>query len=173
MKLQLGFEDHAYEVRYDKASPLTQSTKSKKPRVLTRSQEGYGQGKTTLEVAADLEAKYKIVETFWEMEEDDFVEMLEDAFADTIEEVMTVEKVSKKGVSIKETDKIEAKFRQNLANRRYDGVISGVPTTASQRGVSHLRQHPYAKRAPRPSFIDTGMYQRSFRVWVEDIDDDE
>jgi hypothetical protein len=74
-------------------------------------------------------------------------------------------------VSVKETDKIEAKFRQNLSSRKYDGVIPGVPTTAAQRGISHLQQRPYAKRSSRPSFVDTGMYQRSFRAWVEDVED--
>jgi hypothetical protein len=171
MKLHLGFEDHSYETRFSESSPLTKSTKAKRLRTPTRTHLAYGEGKTTREVAEELEAKYKIVETFWEMEEDNLVEILEDAFADDVENVMEMSTRMKRGISSKETDKIEAKFRQNLSSRRYDGIISGVPTLAAQRGVSHLRQHPYAKRGPRPSFIDTGMYQRSFRAWVEDIED--
>jgi hypothetical protein len=141
---------------------------------MSRAQQAYGQGKTTSEVAADLEARYKIVETFWEMEEDNFVEVIEEAFADDIEDVMQMGQVPKTGgISDRETDKIEKKFMQNLQSHKYDGVISGVPTTAAQRGVSHLYQKPYAKRAPRPSFIDTGMYQRSFRAWVEELDEED
>jgi hypothetical protein len=172
MKLCLGFQEFPYAARYGKRSPLTTTTKRGKPRELSPSQESYGQGKTTGEVAEELEEKYHIVETFWAQEEDNFVELIEEAFADDIEDIMQMAHVPKRrGISDKETDKIEAKFRQNLSQRRYDGVISGVPTIAAQRGVSHLRQHPYAKRGPRPSFIDTGMYQRSFRAWVEDIED--
>jgi hypothetical protein len=138
---------------------------------LTSSQKSYGKGKTTLEVAKELEDKYHIVETFWELEQDNFTERLEEVFAEDIEEVMTMQKPSHKGISVKGTDVIEARFRSNLATHRYDGIISGVPTLAAQRGVSHLEQRPYAKRGPRPSFIDTAMYQRSFKAWVEDIDE--
>lgn len=136
---------------------------------MTPAQQSYGQGRTTKEVADDLEARYRIVETFWEIEGDDFIEMVEEAFADKIEDVMRMSPVPSAGrITDKATGRIEAKFRQNLTARKYDGVISGVPTTAAQRGVSHLYQKPYAKRPPRPSFIDTGMYSRSFRAWVEE-----
>jgi hypothetical protein len=138
---------------------------------MSRAQHSYGQGKTTVEVAAEIEARFHVVETFWDLEENGIVEMLEDALADDIEDVMAMSKVSRKGISVKETDKIESRFRQNLTARKYDGVISGVPTKASLRGVSHLRQNPYAARNSRPSFLDTGMYSRSFRAWVEDVDD--
>jgi hypothetical protein len=132
----------------------------------------YGQGKSTVEVAVDLEARYSIVETFVDLEEDAIVEMLEEAFSEDVEDIMMMKRPSKKGFSDKDTDKLEAKFRRMLSARRYDGVIPGVPTLASLRGVSHLRRHPYAKNNPsRPSFIDTGMYQQSFRVWVEDMEE--
>lgn len=172
LKLHLGFEDHAYDVRYEELSPLARSTKSNRPKVMSRAQQAYGQGKTTREVAAELETKYKIVETFWELEEDNFIEVLEDAFAEDLEEVMQMSTTVKGPVLTKETEKIEAKFRRNLSNRRYDGIIPGFPTTAAQKGVSHLRKHPYAKSNPsRPSAIDTGMYMRSFRAWVEETDE--
>lgn len=173
MKLNLGFEDHAYEARYSESSPLTKAVKKAAPKRPTRAQMAYGQGKTTAEVAAELEAKYSIVETFVELEEDNITELLEDAYGEHLEAIMSMESVPKEIVTSKQTDKIEANFRKALSSRRFDGVISGVPTTAAQRGVSHLRQHPYAKRPPRPSFIDTGMYQRSFRAWVEDTEEEE
>lgn len=168
MKLNLGFEANPYAGRYSASSPLTTTTKKRAPKVLSRPQQAYGQGKTTKEVAEELEAKYSIVETFYELEEDSITDLLEDAFADDIEEIMIGGTPTKTGISDKATDKIEQKFRRNLANQRYDGVISGVPTIASLRGVSHLKQHPYAQRSLRPSFIDTGLYQRSFRVWIEE-----
>lgn len=167
MKLHLGFQEFPYADRYGKQSPLTATTKKGKPRKLSPAQASYGQGKTTNEVAEELEAKYHIVETFWEMEEDRFSEKLEDAFAADMEAVMMGQPTTT-SISTKETDAIERRFRQNLTQQRYNGVISGVPTLAAQRGVSHLRQHPYQARGPRPSFIDTGMYMRSFTAWVEE-----
>jgi hypothetical protein len=179
LKLHLGFEDHAYAARYEPSSPLTATVKGKAPKRPTRGQQVYGEGKTTQEVAKDLETRYGLVEIFWSRVEDEFTEMLEDAFSDAIEQVMTVSEMSVRdtgraavsgalGLS-KETEKIERRFRQALSGKEFDG-LPGVPTLAAQRGVSHLRRHPYAKRGPRPSFIDTGMYQRSFRAWIEEDD---
>lgn len=173
MKLVFGFESFSYPTRYSAKSPLTASVKKRKPKSgLTRSQKIYGQGKTTVQVAEELEDKYHIVATFSEMNSDFFTSLFEDVFVEQFEEIATMRKSSKKGLMSKQTDKIEARFRESLSKQRYDSVIPGVPTLASLRGVSHLRQHPYAKSTPRPSFIDTGMYQRSFRAWVEQDEDD-
>lgn len=169
----LGFESFPYTARYSANSPLPSLLKGRAPKVTTRSHQVYGAGKSTGEVAKDLETKYHIVELFWEMEEGNFVTMLEEVFAEDLEEIMQMQKLTKKtkGISVAETDKIEEKFRQNLSQRKYDGQ-PGIPTTASLRGVSHLRSQPYSRRnPPRASFIDTGMYQRSFRAWVEDMED--
>jgi hypothetical protein len=161
MKLYLGFEDIPYVSR-------TSVTKSGKPRKrkLTASQEKYVQGKTTGQVAKDLEETYGIVQTFYEMEEDMMVELVEDAFGEEIENILMMKPMSKKALSEASTDEIENKFRESLSSQRFDGIISGVPTLASLRGVSHLQRHPYAKRGPRPSFIDTGLYRSSFRAWT-------
>jgi hypothetical protein len=172
MKLHLGFEDHPYETRYKESSPLTRTVKKGRPKVLSRPQQAYGQGKTTAEVAAELETKYGIVEKFYELEEDNIIEMVEEAFGEDIEEVMMMEQPSKTGISVKETDKIEASFRAMLQREELHSR-GNVPTLAALRGVSHLKRQPYAKSNPRrPSFIDTGMYQRSFAAWVEDIDEE-
>lgn len=173
MKLVFGFDSFSYPARYGAKSPLTASVKKRKPKSgLSPSQKAYGQGKTTLQVAKELEDKYGIVETFADMNHDYFTGLFEDIFLDQFEEVVAMKKPSKTGITNKQTDKIEAKFRESLSKQKYDGVIPGVPTLASLRGVSHLRQHPYAKSAPRPSFIDTGMYQRSFRAWIEQEEGD-
>jgi hypothetical protein len=50
--------------------------------------------------------------------------------------------------------KIEAMFRDSLSQGKFDGVIHGVPTKA-------------ATRASRPSFVDTGLYRRSFKAEAE------
>lgn len=93
------------------------------------------------------------------------------------------------------TQEIEDSFRIFIDQKELDFVMPGVPTFAStggeisvteysvdkagnpkvrtvrrQRGaVNHRLKHPYAKdNPPRPSFRDTGLYQASFRAWVED-----
>jgi hypothetical protein len=62
---------------------------------------------------------------------------------------------------------IENMFRNFLDLREMDGM-PGVPTAAAEHGVSHRFKHPYAKRASRPSFIDTGLYQASFVAEVKE-----
>jgi hypothetical protein len=156
LKLHLGFENKAYKSQPTKAKVVGTP---------------YGQGKTTAEVAADLETRYGIVEKFFELEEENIVEMLEESFSEDIEDVMTMKQPSRKGFSDKDTDKIEVKFRARLQREELHSR-GRVPTLAAQKGVSHLRSDPNAKNnPPRPSFIDTGMYQQSFKVWVEDMEE--
>jgi hypothetical protein len=156
LKLHLGFDSVPYSY------PPKSTRKG-------RISPGYGAGKTTAQVAKELEQTYGIVEAFYNMEEDYLVRKIEDVMGEELEEVITMSRTTrKKAISDETTDLIEARFRRDLAARKYDGIIPNVPTTSSLRGVSHLRRHPYAKRGPRPSFIDTGLYRASFRAWVEE-----
>jgi hypothetical protein len=144
MKLMLGFESISYSV----AAPIRR-------RVKIRPTKSYGQGKTTSEVSKDLEERYKIVDTFYTMEEDYIIDLIEEQAALDIDEIMTMEAPSNKGVSFTETDKIEERFRQDLSRRKFDGAVYGVPTKAAQR-------------ESRQSFIKTGRYRSSFRAWMEE-----
>lgn len=159
--LSFGFEAVPYT---GKASPLT--SRLGRPR---RGSSQYGYGKTTVQVAKELEDQYGIVETFFQLEEQKITDLLEEAYVEEISEVVMMQRLTKRtrGISTKETDKIEQSFRQSIDRRRFDGLIQGVPTTASLRGVSHLLPQPYSrKNSTRPSFKDTGLYQSSFRAWV-------
>lgn len=163
MKLLLGFEDSPYSARYSRQSPLTATMKGKGRKRLSPAQQAYGQGKTVGQVATELENKYGIVETFYNLEESFIADNIEKAFADSTAAGMM-------GGSWDPTwdpSKLDGMFRRALSSRRFDGLIRGVPTKASIRGVTHLRRDPYAQRASRPSFIDTSLYQRSFRAWME------
>jgi hypothetical protein len=167
MKLVLGVDDHAYTARYEPQSPLSATKKKKRQASMTHAQMAYGQGKTTGVVAKDLEKRYGLMGAFWEMEQDYVMTLIEKSIGQSIEE-MVASGERNPLISQDVLDKIETRFKRNLSTRRYDGQLNGVPTLAAQRGVSHLVRHPYAKRAPRPSFIDTGMYQASFKAWLED-----
>jgi hypothetical protein len=163
MKLVFGFENTPYSARYSRASPLPAYVKKRRPRALSPTQQAYGQGKTVGQVAEELEKKYGITEKFYELEENYIVDNFEESFANTT----AIGIMGGSWDVAWDPIKLEGRFRRSLSSRRFDGLIPGVPTKAAQRGVSHLRQNPYAARGSRPSFIDTSLYQRSFKAWLE------
>jgi hypothetical protein len=165
MKLQLGFEDHPYEARFSAESPLTATVKSRVAKHQSKAQEDYGAGKTTKEVSEELEKKYKVVETFYEMESELIEKVVTDALVDAFEEIIKGETPDLKKMDV---SRIEKKFRKDLMERKFDGVIPNVPTKTSQAGVSHLRKRPTDAKGSRPSFVDTGLYMRSFKAWTEE-----
>ena len=160
--INMGFESFPYPARYQARSPVKLKGKM---RFKPRSVRAYGANRTTKEVSQEIESKYHVVETFSEMEGPFIVDLIEGATVDAIEAIIEGRIPSLK-IQDSSTKEIEQRFRDNLDSRRYDGVISGVPTLAAQRGVDHTQHRPYAKRGPRPSFVDTGLYKNTFRVWV-------
>jgi len=123
-------------------------------------------GKTTGDVAEILEAKYHVVEVFYEENKETVVSALEDSLQGALESLIMGAPVSiaplAGGLS-----KIEERFKKFLSNKEMDRLgVPGVPTAASLAGVSHRFKRPYARRAPRPSFIDTGLFQSSFKAWT-------
>ena len=164
MKLQLGFDNISYSARYSRQSPLTATMKARRPRRMSIPQQDYGANKTVGQVADELEKKYGIVETFFILEEDFIVDNFEKAYLNSLELGMTG---GSWGVVWDPSLTLEPRFKRSLTSRRFDGIIPGVPTRAATHGVSHLRQNPFAPSAPRPSFIDTSLYQRSFKAWTE------
>jgi hypothetical protein len=165
MKLQLGFEDIPYAQRYSAESPILASIKKRVARKQTQAQQSYGQGKTSGEVAAEIEKKYSLVEVFYGLEEDFVIQNFEESYANSLDLGMWGQSWDVAW----DPSPLEGKFRRSLSQRRFDGIIKGVPTKASLAGVSHLRRDPFKKGASqRPSFINTGLYQRSFRAWTEE-----
>jgi hypothetical protein len=138
----------------------------------------YDDGKaTTGEVADILEEKYHIMEVF--VEElgdaigDAFAEAAKNALQDLMSGVPMVQASYIGGganfvLTADATQEIETAFRMFIDQQELDGVVPGVPTQASLKGINHRLAHPYAKaNQPRPSFRDTGLYQSSFRAWTE------
>lgn len=122
---------------------------------------------TTGDVAGWLEDKYHVMEHFYEQRQDVVVAAVEDSVQGAVESLLM-------GASFKidpfgsATSKIEGEFREFLSSREIESVgYPGVPTKAAQRGVNHRLRHPYRRANPRrPSFVDTALYQASFRAWV-------
>lgn len=122
---------------------------------------------TTGDVATFIEADYALMETFYERHAEDVVEpALMDAVDGAFEDLLSGAPLD---VSVFGTaeGKIDDAFRKSLDAREYDGIIPGVETQAAADGVDHRKKHPYAKRAARPSFVDTGLYQANFKSWVD------
>ena len=142
--------------------PYSQAPKSR------RRKSGSTPNVTTGDVAGFIEDKYALMETFYELHADDvIVPALEDAIDGAFEDLLAGAPL---GASIFGTaeGKIDEAFRKSLDAKEYDGVIPGVETQAAARGVNHRLKRPYMKRASRPSFIDTGLYQADFRSWVDE-----
>ena len=123
--------------------------------------------KTTGDVAEILETKYNVMAVFYEEHAAQISDWLAESVADQVEAMMGGAPAPSDPFQ-DGTQNIEARFKDFLALREMDSLgIPGVPTRAAQMGVSHRFKHPYAKRAPRPSFIDTSLYVSSMKVWVE------
>jgi hypothetical protein len=139
-------------------------------------------GKTTGEVAGYLEDEYHVMRTFLEIYEDQIGEFLADAMAGEIESLAQGKPVAifGKDIDTKLGDrlisgmsvngKIEEKFRDYLDAREWQD-LSRQKVEAADVGVNHRKKTPYAKKnKARPAFVDTGLYQASFRAWTTSDD---
>lgn len=129
---------------------------------------------TTGDVASILEAEYHPMEIYFNLHERDVALALEDGLAGVLESLLTGAPLTL-DLFGSATAKIEEGFKAFLSNGEMEALgYPGVPTAASGKtdkrkgGVNHRLKHPYASDNPsRPSFIDTGEYQASFKVWVD------
>jgi hypothetical protein len=157
LTLHLGVADIPYAIAY---TPTAKKLKAG----YRKFQPSYGKGKTTGDVAEILEAKYGIMQFFATTYMPDIVKAIEGSYAGAVKNILAG------GPSVAPTaqamSEIQSKFKTFLTMKVMDGQ-PGVPTAAAQRGVSHRFLKPYARRSPRPSFIDTGLYQSSFRAWMD------
>lgn len=121
---------------------------------------------TTGDVADILEAKYHVMEHFSELHGDDIALFMADALAGSLETLaMGGPAGDPFATAAGQTESLFKTFLATKTLERYG--YPGVPTKAALKGVNHRFKHPYAKRDPRPSFIDTGLYQSSFKAWVD------
>ena len=123
---------------------------------------------TTGDVAEILEAKYHVMEIYFSLHEAQIAADLEDSLSGALETLLMGGPAQTHGYE-GALSKIEDGFKQMLSQRELDGLgYPGIPTKAAQMGVSHRFKSGYTKnRTPRPSLIDTGLYQASFKSWIE------
>jgi hypothetical protein len=133
--------------------------KRKKPKTI-------GGSATTGDVAEILEARYNIMEFFWTLYGDKIGDALLNSMEGAAESILLGAPATLDPYG-SATAEIETLFRTMLTEQKMDGQ-PGVATEAAKEGVSHRFKQPYKKRPPRPSFIDTSLFEASFRAWVDD-----
>ncbi|ATF90170.1 hypothetical protein CO712_20905 [Burkholderia gladioli pv. gladioli] len=103
---------------------------------------------------------------FLEMYEEQIGELLANEVAGEIESLAQGKPVGKLSLDLS-TGRIGELFRDFLDAREWKQA-SGQAIAAAEDGVNHRKKKPYASSNPaRAEFIDTGLYQASFRAWVE------
>lgn len=139
---------------------------------------------STGEVAEILEKKYDVMGTFFEVHREKIGNLLAQAIGDEIADMASGKAISNNPFSAAESG-IESEFRSFLSRDEMSQLVAGLSDAergsmgsrasfggAASRGVSHRKKSPNAKKnKSRPAFIDTGLYQASFRAQVDDTKD--
>lgn len=121
----------------------------------------YDAGETTGRVAQILEDNYGVMRVFAELHEQEIADAL-------TKQMMGMLADAKRGAPLPYGDimfpKIDEEFRRYLDAGEWEAT-SGQPTQAAIGGKSKRKiAGKYADA--RKSFVDTGLYQNSFRTWV-------
>lgn len=124
----------------------------------------YGTDKTTTgDVANWLENKYGIMNAYVGMNKK-FIGM------EVMQEILGVKN---RGVQ-HDMSAIASSLKQAISMQAFNGVLPGVPTKASRMGISSRfkngkrRGKSKVSGVARPSFIDSGLYQGSIRVMLDE-----
>lgn len=140
-----------------------------------------GGATTTGEVATILEDRYHVMTTFYDSRQEKIADWLAGSVADAIENLVATGR--NVAPTFEAEQQIETEFREFLSRNEMASMLAtltpselayftdstGGFTGAASRGVNHRMKHPYAKaNKARPAFIDTGLYQASFRAWIEE-----
>jgi hypothetical protein len=134
-------------------------------------------GTSTGDVAGYLENKYHVMEHFAELHQDEIGTALLGGLESALQSLERGVPVGGIGVHWL-VQKIETAFRQMLTNAELEGLgYPGIPTQASldrrsgKRASVRFKYRGKRRRSPKsltgPSFIDSGLYQKSFRAWME------
>lgn len=158
MILHLGVVDMPYAYEQQQLGKNGQVLKRKKKKLLST---------TTGDVAEFLEAKYHVMEIFFEENQQEIASALEEGMAGAIESLVMGAPATLDPFGAG-TSAIETRFKNFLLTGQIEKVgYPGIPTQAALMGVNHRMARPHQRRARRPSFIDTGLYESSFKAWVD------
>lgn len=143
---------------------------------------GKSGAQTTGDVAELLEQKYSVMETFFESRKEKISEWLAEAIADEIADLFAGKRPNSDPF-MAAMQNTETEFRAFLDANEMAHLVAGLSegeaaafgpvsfTGAGNRGVNHRKKKPYAKEnKARPAFVDTGLFQASFRSWISKTD---
>lgn len=166
MRLVLGVIDVPYTTHVPTQAKRVAVRRGKKPVRVSAPPSG---GQTTGDVAEILEQHYHVMQTFFDIHQNEIVDALVEDMEDELHAMITSGGGRNSQPFVAATSEIKRLFTQTINSRELDGRIPGVPTQSSLAGVSHRFKHPTAKGHPvRPSFRDTGLYLSSFVAQVEE-----
>lgn len=121
---------------------------------------------TTGDVAEILESQFHIMRTFLELYEGDIGQMLANEIAGEIESIAQGKPVTSLSLDTS-TGRINEAFRDFLDMREWKHT-SRQAIAAADAGVNHRKKKPTAEEnKARAEFVDTGLYQASFRAWID------
>lgn len=123
---------------------------------------------STGDVAGWLETRYHVMEHYFELHGDDvFAPAIENSLQGAVESLMMGAPVSHDPFDTAMSH-IEDGFRKMIDTKELDSLgFPGIPTMAAQLGHSKRFKNSRARRPPRPSFQDSGLYEASFKAWVD------
>lgn len=122
--------------------------------------------KTTGDIAEILEAKYHVMEHFWEIHGAEIVEAGAEGLVQALENQVMGAPIEQNPYGEMESA-IKRKFDDFITNKEMDRLgVPGVPTKASLEGRSSRFKKGKGKKG-RPSFVNTGLYLSSFAAWVD------
>ncbi|EFC9332262.1 hypothetical protein CQ973_001527 [Escherichia coli] len=123
-------------------------------------------GKTTFDVACDLEERYEIFTHFWEMHKDEIIQEAGTELAYQLVNHFKYKAPLPGEHFLEGTGKI---FHIFLETEEMAGMtINGnpVPTQVALLGVNSRLKDKYTGER-RPSFIDGGLFKGSFIAWID------
>ena len=123
------------------------------------------QSLSTFNVAQFIESKYGLMAAFAEKNMPYIADQMANSLAGAIEVVLSGSMPAGFDPYGSATSAIEHRFKEALSLKEFDG-LPGVPTAASLKGTTSRKASK--KGGSRPSFIDTGVYQASFKSWVDE-----
>lgn len=124
---------------------------------------------TTGEVAEILEDRYHVMEVFYEEHKQDIADALAASLAKSLESLFTSGREVGRPTYQAEQN-IEAQFRAYLDANEWSTVAPAAHHIAAAKAGKSKRKKDLQYDGPRPAFIDTGLYQSSFRAEVKPDD---
>lgn len=120
----------------------------------------------TGDVAEILEEKYHVMQHFYELHGQEIADLVANSMAGNLETMLMGGPHAEASFASAESG-IDQMFRNFLSNKELDALgYPGIPTQAAKDGVNPRFK---SGRGPknRPSFIASGLYQSSFKTWVD------